>query len=101
ILHNQPSHFTVCRLFVFTPSNHSLNSPASSCISIRLATYRKPESQRDASGCESSRTRPGTLFHLTISAPYERRCHSRVASYVLLDSMRRDFQRSLRKLPDG
>ena len=30
-----------------------------------------------------------------------KRCRSRVVSYVRIDSKRRDFQRSLRKLPDG
>jgi len=37
---------------------------------------------------------------LNVSAPYRRRCRSRMASYARLDSGRRDFHRSLRELPD-
>jgi hypothetical protein len=49
------------------------------------------------------RSRPlATRDHrrLTILAPYRRRCRSRMASYARLESRRRDFHRSLRKLPD-
>ena len=44
---------------------------------------------------------PGTLILLIKTALYKRRCCRGVASYIRLDSKRRDFQRSLRKLPDG
>src|SRR5258707_10352456 len=39
-------------------------------------------------------------IRLTTSAPYKRRCRSRMAGYARLGSRRRDFHRSLRELPD-
>ena len=42
----------------------------------------------------------GWAIRLATSAPYKRRCRSRMAGYARLGSRRRDFHRSLRKLPD-
>ena len=53
--------------------------------------------------CRKLRSRPLAKRddrRLTVSALYRRRCRSRMASYARLESRRRDFHRSLRKLLD-